>query len=246
LLTILIPRVESAQINIFSYTGTETTFTLGPGTYDITAYGAQGGDGLYGGGGYGAEMEARFSLTAATNLTILVGGAGSFGLYGGGGGGGSFVVNGSTPLVIAGGGGGGDLAGGGLPGGVGGGSNDYYGEFGNGGYGGGGGGGGVGGVISRGSVGGGSFGGYCGGGGGGGGYGGGYGFWGGAGGGPTGGDGGGSYIDSSSIPLEELSGVQSGNGEVMITAIPESPAYFAELGAAALGFAAIRRRRRVA
>jgi len=70
LLTILIPRVESAQINIFSYTGTETTFTLGPGTYDITAYGAQGGDGLYGGGGYGAEMEARFSLTAATNLTI--------------------------------------------------------------------------------------------------------------------------------------------------------------------------------
>jgi len=41
-----------------------------------------------------------------TTLTILVGGAGAYSVYGSGGGGGSFVVNGDTPLVIAGGGGG--------------------------------------------------------------------------------------------------------------------------------------------
>jgi hypothetical protein len=117
LLTLLMPRTASAQTTIFDYTGTETTFTLGPGTYDITAYGAQGGqfnNNYYysGGGSLGAEMKARFSFATAVNLTLLVGGVGGGGrgdyniCGGGGGGGGSFVVNGSTPLVIAGGGGG--------------------------------------------------------------------------------------------------------------------------------------------
>jgi hypothetical protein len=92
------------------YTGSETTIGLNPGTYTITAYGAQGG-----GSdntmipGLGAEMSAEFYFTAPTTLTLLVGGGGGHGSgtgWGGGGGGGSFVVKGSTPLVIAGGGGG--------------------------------------------------------------------------------------------------------------------------------------------
>jgi hypothetical protein len=102
----------SAQTYQFLYTGSETTINLNPGTYDITAYGAQGGGGSDGVlGGLGAEMDSQFDFTGVTTLTILVGGAGGSPnptVYGGGGGGGSFVVvNGSTPLVIAGGGGGG-------------------------------------------------------------------------------------------------------------------------------------------
>jgi hypothetical protein len=102
---------SSAQTDQFLYTGSETTITLNPGTYDITAYGAQGGGGSDGVlGGLGAEMDSQFNFTGVTTLTILVGGAGGSPnptVYGGGGGGGSFVVNGSTPLVVAGGGGGG-------------------------------------------------------------------------------------------------------------------------------------------
>jgi Glycine rich protein len=95
-----------AQTNTYLFTGSEMTITLNPGTYAITAYGAQGG-GTYGGaGGLGAEMSAQFSFSAVTTLTLLVGGVGGFYANGGGGGGGSFVVNGSTPLVISGGGGG--------------------------------------------------------------------------------------------------------------------------------------------
>jgi hypothetical protein len=62
-LTFLIPRAASAQTTTFGYTGTETTFTLGPGSYDITAYGALGGGssvGLGEAGGLGAEMQAQF------------------------------------------------------------------------------------------------------------------------------------------------------------------------------------------
>ncbi|MGD0253266.1 MAG: glycine-rich protein [Verrucomicrobiota bacterium] len=96
----------------YLFTGAETTITLNPGTYDITAFGAQGGSGNVwpfsgGGPGLGAEMEAEFNITTATTLTLLVGGAGSNNGAGGGGGGGSFVVNGSTPLLVASGGGGG-------------------------------------------------------------------------------------------------------------------------------------------
>jgi hypothetical protein len=111
----------SAQTNIYFYTGSETNISLPRGTYDITAYGAQGGNAYHGngGGGLGAEMEGQFYFTERKTLTILVGGAGGDGgpaesAYdnsgGGGGGGGSFVVGDgffTTPLVIAGGGGGG-------------------------------------------------------------------------------------------------------------------------------------------
>ena len=77
LLTLLMPRTASAQTTIFNYTGTETTFTLDPGIYDITAYGAQGGP--Y--GALGAEIEGQFDFTGVTTLTILVGGSGGEGYY---------------------------------------------------------------------------------------------------------------------------------------------------------------------
>ena len=113
----------SVQQISFLFTGSETNITLPPGTYDITAFGAQGGQAytvfFYGGGGiftgggsYGAEMKAEFNFTTQTTLTLLVGAAGTNGGHdvsihsGGGGGGGSFVVSGGTPLVVAGGGGG--------------------------------------------------------------------------------------------------------------------------------------------
>jgi len=98
----------SAQTNIYLTTGYETNITLAAGTYNITAYGAQGGTGSGGSGGLGAEMGAQFSFTQATNLTLLVGGTGvSWNSYGGGGGGGSFVAVSNSPLIVAGGGGGG-------------------------------------------------------------------------------------------------------------------------------------------
>jgi hypothetical protein len=96
-----------AQTNIYFFTGSETNISLPRGTYDITAYGAQGG-----GGGFGVELEGQFRFPETTTLTLLVGGGGleappySYYRLVGGGGGGSFVINGTTPLVIAGGGGG--------------------------------------------------------------------------------------------------------------------------------------------
>jgi hypothetical protein len=98
----------------FTYTGSVITFTVpATGTYQILAFGAQGGSGTFcgatcfiGSGGRGAEIGGDFSLTAGENLQIAVGGAGLQGT--GGGGGGAFVVGpDNTPLVIAGGGGGG-------------------------------------------------------------------------------------------------------------------------------------------
>ena len=90
----------------FTFTGSLVTFTVPTtDTYQILAFGAQGGHSEPNGGG-GAEIAGDFSLTAGEILQIAVGGAGSFG-FGAGGGGGSFVVGpGNTPLIIAGGGGG--------------------------------------------------------------------------------------------------------------------------------------------
>lgn len=102
--------------------GIVQTYTVAvTGTYDITAFGGQGGQGGVsknpsgGSGGLGAEIGGDFSLTQGEVLQVVVGGQGSgYGNGAGGGGGGSFVIetfNGTSavdiPLVIAGGGGGG-------------------------------------------------------------------------------------------------------------------------------------------
>ncbi|WP_041774472.1 PEP-CTERM sorting domain-containing protein [Leptospirillum ferrooxidans] len=108
-----------ATIMDFSYTGSIETYIIPTsGTYDITAYGAQGGG--YGStgaiaGGMGAVIGGDLSLSSGEVLQILTGGMGASaadpgGSFGGGGGG-SFVALGSslstaTPLVVAGGGGG--------------------------------------------------------------------------------------------------------------------------------------------
>ncbi len=62
---------SSAQTGIYLFTGSETTITLNPGTYDITAYGAQGGGGSRQ-GGLGAEMDGEFTFSGLTTLTLLV------------------------------------------------------------------------------------------------------------------------------------------------------------------------------
>src|SRR3984893_9109205 len=112
------PAAHAQRVN-FIYTGKLDTFKVPEtGTYQIVAFGAQGGSGTFcaptcvvGVGGRGAEIGGDFSLPAGETLQIAVGGAGmsaGIGPGGGGGGGGSFVVGpGNTPLVIAGGGGGG-------------------------------------------------------------------------------------------------------------------------------------------
>src|SRR5208282_2285012 len=69
----------SAQTGIYLFSGSETTINLNPGTYDITAYGAQGGGYNGGGGGdLGAEMSGEFYFSANTSLTLLVGGGGGY------------------------------------------------------------------------------------------------------------------------------------------------------------------------
>lgn len=249
----------SAQTNKYLFTGSKTNITLGPGTYNIIAIGAQGGS-----GGLGAEMAAPFSFTNPTTLTLLVGGAGGNrnGGFGGGGGGGSFVVNGTTPLVVAGGGGGASRYDNGGNGGTcssgGGGNGGPGGSGGNGGFGvnntGGAGGGGYSGngVSYGGNSGGGgsSFlnggnggygfgsgaGGYGGGGGSGGGGG---GYSGGGGGSYGGGGGGGSIIDSSAKRiLAAISGVSSPddspNGEIIIVVL--HPPIFTEQPSLTGGF----------
>jgi hypothetical protein len=255
----------------FTYSGRLVDFTAPiTDTYQILAFGAQGGTvSFVGPGGRGAEIGGDFSLTAGEILQIAVGGAGSDT----GGGGGSFVVGpGNTPLVIAGGGGGGGRIGGtGLPGGGGltgqnggepnGGINGNGGGAGTLGPGGGGGGGffsARGGIAFFGTTGGGAFpdlaggsfgGGFGGGGGSGPGAGGGGGYSGGGGGfisaGGAGPGGGGGSFDAG-IDQILIADFWSGNGEVVITelvaAVPE-PASIALLGAG-LSFAAIWQRRR--
>jgi hypothetical protein len=146
----------TGQNKIYLFTGSKTNIILSAGTYNITAYGAQGGWSIYGNnqGGLGAEMGGQFHFSVPTTLKILVGGAG--GGQGGGGGGGTFVVNGNTPLVVAGGGGGAGYYIGGNPGQTG--TSGFYGASGvAGGYSGNGGGGGNGGTDTYNSGGGGGF-----------------------------------------------------------------------------------------
>jgi hypothetical protein len=113
----LIVLGRDAQADTIYYTGAEVTYTAPTtGVYQITAYGAQGGSSIDGGGigGLGAEFGGTFTLTAGEVLSIVVGGQGLTGGEDGGGGGGSFVVApGNTALLVAGGGGGGGGDGGG-------------------------------------------------------------------------------------------------------------------------------------
>src|SRR5947207_14515050 len=83
----------------FTFTGSVVTFTVPTtGSYQILAFGAQGGNseiraGSFGVGGLGAQIGGDFSLTAGEILQIAVGGSGGSDNRGGGGGGGaSFVV----------------------------------------------------------------------------------------------------------------------------------------------------------
>ncbi len=237
-----------ASATTFSYTGGLQSFTATTaGTYDIVAFGAQGGSG-FSAGGLGAEIGGDFVLTAGETLQIAVGGMGSSNHDGyGGGGGGSFVVApSSTPLVIAGGGGGGGAfmtGGGGLAttGGTGTGGTGGSESGGGGGGGfttagtsnssGGGGGGGYPGLIGGGGAYGGPNGGYGGGGGGsgqgaagGGGGGGGYSGGGGATNGSDNGGSGGTSYDTglSNADLILLSGVNTGDGSVTITLLADT------------------------
>ncbi|MFH0888660.1 MAG: glycine rich domain-containing protein, partial [Planctomycetota bacterium] len=103
----------AATTTTFNYTGGTQSFTVPANITSITVdvYGAQGGNGQSGAGGYGARMQARFTVTPGWVFDVRVGGAGIQSTsYGGSGGGGSYFVlttGGTTAYLIAGGGGGG-------------------------------------------------------------------------------------------------------------------------------------------
>jgi hypothetical protein len=86
----------------YSYTGAIVDCTvLTTDSYSITAYGAQGGTGLAGAGGLGAEVAEDITINAGDSLEIPVGGMGGAGGRGGGAGGGSFVSGALTQLIGA-------------------------------------------------------------------------------------------------------------------------------------------------
>ena len=109
---------ESAYLNV-STNGFQQFSICHAGTYEITAYGANGGSGsTAGGGGKGANAKGTFTLTNGQKLTIVVGQPGAWngqsgGSYAGGGGGGSFVFSGTSistdSVLVAAGGGAGKL-----------------------------------------------------------------------------------------------------------------------------------------
>src|ERR1700748_3085078 len=118
-------NISAGTTTTFQPTPTIQTFTAPEtGTYDILAFGAQGGNTDFNGskspgiGGKGAEIGGDFQLTKGETLSIIVGTVGQLSVThagaggGGGGGGGSFVylVSGSSDapeLLLAAGGGGG-------------------------------------------------------------------------------------------------------------------------------------------
>jgi hypothetical protein len=109
---------ESAYLNV-STNGFQQFAICHAGTYEITAYGANGGSGsTAGGGGKGANAKGTFTFTNGQKLTIVVGQPGAWngqsgGSYAGGGGGGSFVFSGTSistdSVLVAAGGGAGKL-----------------------------------------------------------------------------------------------------------------------------------------
>jgi hypothetical protein len=98
----------AAQSVTYNYTGGLQYFTVPSGVTQVTidAYGAQGGDSYWYGGGYGARIVGTVSVSGGQQLKIMVGGKGGTGYCGGGGGGTFVTTTANAPLVIAGGGGG--------------------------------------------------------------------------------------------------------------------------------------------
>jgi hypothetical protein len=117
LLAALIGAADAGAAPVeFTFTGVVVDFTVpSTGVYQITADGAQGGDGGdMATGGLGALDSGDVSLTAGTELMILVGGQGASNTVNAGGGGMSAVFTSTTiPLLVAGGGGAGFNANGG-------------------------------------------------------------------------------------------------------------------------------------
>src|SRR5581483_1817937 len=108
---LLLGGVALASPVNFNYSGTIVTYTVTDnGVYQITAWGAQGGNTSGGTGGKGTEAGGEFFLQAGDVLQILTAGQGGS-RFAGGGGGGSFISLGSTlsssTLLVAAGGGGG-------------------------------------------------------------------------------------------------------------------------------------------
>jgi hypothetical protein len=108
-----------AAVVTFSYTGADVSYTINPGTYRISVFGAQGGtaDGTTSNsaGGRGAEASAIYKIGQTLNLRIGVGGEAPAHDEGAGGGGASFVDfeigdPGFDILLLVGGGGGGGAA----------------------------------------------------------------------------------------------------------------------------------------
>jgi len=133
---------EARTMGAYSFSGVPVFITIGAtGTYNLDAFGGQGGSGQYGtAGGRGAEEGGLFGFTAGQVVEIVVGGAGgdaqaaSYG--GGGGGGGTFVflktgAGAYQTLLVAGGGGGGyrSVGGGGTVGAVGSGAGGLAGGY---------------------------------------------------------------------------------------------------------------------
>ena len=113
--SVALASASHAATVTFNYTGADVSYTISPGTYRITVYGAQGGGQFCCAGGLGAEASAIYKIGQTLNLQIGVGGIGADPLFNGGGGGGgaSFVEfeigdpGFTIPLLVGGGGGGG-------------------------------------------------------------------------------------------------------------------------------------------
>jgi hypothetical protein len=119
--SVAMPSASQAAAVTFNYTGADVSYTINPGTYRITVYGAQGGGNCAGNcfGGYGAEASAIYKIGQTLDLRIGVGGTGAEPLFdtnGGAGGGGASFVDfeigdpGLDILLLVGGGGGGGFA----------------------------------------------------------------------------------------------------------------------------------------
>jgi hypothetical protein len=96
---------EAQTVN-FTTPGVNTYTVPSAGYYTLSATGAEGGDGSFG-GGTGATVSGNYYLNAGDQLTLILGvhGEKAVALRGGGGGGTGVVLNGSNLLLVAGGGG---------------------------------------------------------------------------------------------------------------------------------------------